>query len=218
MTDSTSISSTDQPATTPYGDGSSWGQLDPNFPPTDQPDVGTPADPADRVNPNLPAYTDLAAAAADAGVTTDTTVDDGRPTFAPGYPVTANRIYRARLYPGRYDGVATVTFRGNVADATQTWVSKGASGRISLYAEVTPTDDTATEIRVAVVPTGKRVPDDGYRIGSVDGTHVYLLTVDGTVDRVAYDQARAARKAERAAQRATDLGWDDGDDREDGWI
>lgn len=133
---------------------------------------------------------------------TDPTTDTEGPTFAAGYPQTDARIFRARLYPGRFDGVATVTFRGTVADATRCWIERGSSGRLSVYGEVTPTEDTATEIRLAVVPTGKRVPDGGLRLGGGSGQQVYLLSVDSTVDRAAHDEARAARKAERAAARA----------------
>jgi hypothetical protein len=153
-----------------------------------------------------------------AGITYADEVGDDRPRFTPGYPVSDARIYRSRLHVNSSNGVATVTFRGVVIDATRAWIERGSTGRLSLYCEVIPTDDTATEVRVAVVPTGKRVPDviDGgptLRLGSVGGQHVYLLSVDGTIDRAAYDEARAARAAERAARRVqrTDLVDVDGD-------
>lgn len=160
--------------------------------------------------PTADIHATLAAAGVTAVVDPDgevLAVDHAR--FAPGYEVADARIFRARLYPSATDGTATVTFRGTVEDATRCWVTRGRSGRISLYAEVTPTTDTATEIKVAVVPTGKRIPTvDGHagpeptlRLGSVGTEHVYLLSVDSSVDREAYDAERAARKAQRDADR-----------------
>lgn len=133
--------------------------------------------------------------------------------FRPGYtPLVGTRIWRSGLRVQR-DGTATVTFRGNVADATEAWVERSRSGRIDLYCLVNPTDDTATEIRVAVVPTGKRppqMPDEdaevALRLGSVGGQHVYLLSVDGTVDREAFDAAAEARRDERVARRQAAAG------------
>lgn len=128
-----------------------------------------------------------------------TETDTQAEPFAAGYPEAETRVYRRRL-PRSEGGVSTATFRGQIADATTCWVKRGARG-ISLYAEVTPDDTTATEVRVALVPTGKRAPLGGHRLGSVGGMHVYLLSVDGTVDRAAYDAACAAREAERQAER-----------------
>lgn len=132
--------------------------------------------------------------------------DANRVAFKAGYQQMAStRILRGRLYVNREDGTATVTFRGQIGDATtDLWVERGSSGRLSLMAEVEVTEDSATEIRVAVVPTGKRVAavDDAksHRIGSVDGRHVYLLSVDGSADRAAYDAEVARIRDERTAR------------------
>lgn len=135
-------------------------------------------------------------------------VADEREPFTPDYtPMRGRRIWRSKIRVGK-GGVAEVTFAGNVPDATAAWVEPGMrSNGMNLYAEVEPTDDTATTLRLAVVPTGKRPPmnDDetqpALRLGSVGTRHVYLLSVDGTVDRAAYDAERAQRKAEREARR-----------------
>lgn len=166
---------------------------------------------------------------ADSGDADLATDPNERVRFKPGYEVSDARILRGRLRPAE-DGTATVTFRGQVADATRCWVEVGGSGRISLYAEVTPDDTTATEVKVALVPTGKRVPKvgrarlgtvtlPGYgrrshtRIQSGGVTHVYLLAVDGTVDRVQLDADREARRlAREAARQAAYDAQDDADD------
>lgn len=131
-----------------------------------------------------------------------------RPTFEPAYtPTDSIRIQRERLYLD--GGAATVTFRGQVADATACWVDSTSSGRLALFAEVAVDDSTATAITVAVVPTGKRAPaiDEhsrdtaSVRLGSVRGQHVYLLAVDGTVDRAAFEAERATARAQRQAER-----------------
>jgi hypothetical protein len=153
---------------------------------------------------------------------------DTRTRFTPDYvPSEDVRIWRSILRPNS-GGVATVTFAGTLPNDADLWIEQGTSGRLSLYGAIRATDDTATAIRVALVPTGKRTPrlgDDGSdgearRLGSVKGLHAYLLSVDGTVDRAAHDAARAQRKADRAAQRAAlaaaTYGDDDGDDGDDG--
>lgn len=128
--------------------------------------------------------------------------------FVPDYtPVAGLRILRSHLRFGE-GGTATVTFRGQIADATtDVWVERGTSGRMSLYAEVAVDDDTATEIKVASIPTGKRIPADhtgagkAHRLGSVGRYHVYLLSVDGSVDRAQWEADRADARAKREAAR-----------------
>jgi hypothetical protein len=137
--------------------------------------------------------------------TTEQRIEGG---FVPDYsPIAGLRILRSRLRTSE-GGTATVRFRGQIADATtDVWLERGTSGRLSLYAQVDVDDTTATEIKVAVVPTGKRVPAisgdtaRAHRIGSVGGTHVYLLGVDGTVDRAAWEQEIADERAKREAAR-----------------
>lgn len=129
-------------------------------------------------------------------------VEPERERFVPGYAVSDRRILRARLAVSATDGTATVTFRGQVANGLDCWVEQGTSGRLSLYAEVAVDDTTATSITVAVVPTGKRAPDTGARLGSVGGKHVYLLSIDGSVDRAELDADFEARKAAKAEARA----------------
>lgn len=139
-----------------------------------------------------------------------------RVRFRAGYDQSTTRVLRKGL---RVDdqGVATVTFRGTVADVTSAWVEARRGGGVNLFCEVEVTADTATLVQVAVVPTGKRVPalppsmggstEPTLRLGSVGGLHVYLLGVDGTVDRAAYDREQttkaALRRAEVADQVAT---------------
>ncbi len=101
-----------------------------------------------------------------------------RPRFTPNYtPQENTRILRAKLHADD-GGVATVTFRGTL-DGHALWIAgPGMSGRLSVYAEVTRVPDAEpvqTTLKVALVPTGKRVPKIGWRIGSRQGTHVYLL-------------------------------------------
>jgi hypothetical protein len=144
----------------------------------------------------------------------DTTeqVDPGG--FTPDYAVAEGvRIHRAKIYKGS-GGTATVTFRGQIDDATRDLTvraANGGSGRPSIYAEVVTDDSSATTVKVAIVPTGKRVPltadgDRAFRLGTVQRgsrfEHVYLLEVDGTADRAAYDAEQQKRRAARAAKRA----------------
>jgi hypothetical protein len=137
---------------------------------------------------------------------TDQTTDAGTSAFQPGYEPGDARIHRntLRIKP---DGTARVTYRGQILDATSDlWVERSRSGRIKLYAHVVTDETTATEVRVAIVPTGKRVPlipdttQPSLRIGSVGGQHVDLLTVDGSVDRAEYEAAMEARAAQRQAR------------------
>lgn len=122
-----------------------------------------------------------------------------RPKFKPDYEVGTRRIWRTRLRPNE-GGKATVTFRGTVHNALDdVWIADG-----HLFAEVEPTEDTATRLEVAVVPTGKRVPEGpngagthAHRIGSAGRSHFYLLDVDSSVDRAAYDAEQEARRVER---------------------
>lgn len=131
-------------------------------------------------------------------------------TYAPTHPTTDRVIWRSQLRPDRTTGEATVIFRGTVHDATtDLWVERSRGGRVKLFAEVTPTDDTATEVTVALVPTGKATPalTDGsraLRLGSGAGVTVYLMGIDSSIDRAAYETERARREAERAAQRQLD--------------
>lgn len=158
--------------------------------------------------------------------TTDGDTSAERERFTPDYtPSEDVRIWRSILRPNS-GGVATVTFAGTLPNAADLWIEQGTSGRLSLYGAVQATDDTATAIRVALVPTGKRTPLKGdgtdgeaRRLGSVKGLHAYLLGIDGSVDRAAYDAERAQRKADRAAARAAlhaatygDDDYSDGDD------
>lgn len=138
------------------------------------------------------------------GFSADEQVRVVRAPFKPGYPVAEARIYRKGLRVSREDGTATVTFRGQVANALLCFVERTSHG-LSLFAEVVPDETSATAITVAVVPTGKRVPDignsAGVRLGSVGGSHVYLLAVDGSVDRGLFEATEAARAAQRALGR-----------------
>lgn len=119
-----------------------------------------------------------------------------REPFVPNYtPLAGTRILRARLY-GDAGGVATVTFRGTL-DPQALWVERGTSGRLSVYAEVTRSADTDTVLRVALVPTGKRVPEDAQRLGSGKGMHAYLLS--------ALTQPRPAEQDAEPVTAATDL-------------
>lgn len=144
---------------------------------------------------------------------------EGRERFTPDYtPIEGLRVYRSRLRPNE-GGVATVTFRGDLTSATPMWIEQGTSGRPSLYAEVATTDDTATAIRIAMVPTGKRVPMDdtdstAKRIGSVKGLHCYLLSIE-SVDRAEYDAEQDRRKAEREARRQAWMAAQGDDDTDD---
>lgn len=114
-----------------------------------------------------------------------------RQPFKPDYtPLSGVRILRHRLYANE-GGVASATFTGRL-DADAIWVEGGTSGRMSVYAEVTRGDGTEqTTLRVALVPTGKRVPEDARRIGSKRGMHAYLLsaTVAPKPEPVAADDA-----------------------------
>ena len=103
---------------------------------------------------------------------------DDRSRFAPNYtPLASTRILRSRLYADE-GGVATVTFAGTL-EQQALWLEAGGSGRLSVYAEVARALEGAkslqTTLRIAVVPTGKRVPEDASRIGSARGLHAYLL-------------------------------------------
>lgn len=136
-----------------------------------------------------------------------------REPFVPDYePLADTRVYRKRLYPNA-GGVATVTFRG-AADSL--WIERGRSGRLSVYSEVTlPSEDEApleTVLRVAVIPTGKRIPKSGVRLGGANGLHAYLLSRE---TRVPDDMDLAAQAAQDAARiEAEAFGDDDtaGDD------
>ena len=137
--------------------------------------------------------------------------------FTPGYtPISGSRIHRSRLRV-QPDGTATVYFNGQVEDITdgQQAFVLNAGSQINLYAEVAVDDTTMTEVKVAVVPTGKRVPqapggngERAHRIGSVQGptgaSHVYLLSIDGSIDRAAHEAERAARRAEREQRKAAE--------------
>lgn len=124
--------------------------------------------------------------------------------FVPDYtPTPGLRVLRSHLRVGD-GGTATVRFRGQIENAlADCWIERGGSGRLSLYAQVDVDDTTATEIKVAVVPTGKRVPsvdgDRAPRLGSVGGRHVYLLGIDGSVDRAAWEAEIADERAKREA-------------------
>lgn len=91
--------------------------------------------------------------------------------FVPDYLTTEARIHRQRLTPSA-GGLATATFRGSTAGL---WVQRGSSGRLSLFAEVEPSDDVHTEVAIALVPTGKRVPA-GQFLGSAGSIHAYLMS------------------------------------------
>lgn len=125
--------------------------------------------------------------------------------FVAGYDQADARVWRRRLHV-RADGTASVTFRGQIADVTTSWVGGSRRAGTSLFAEVTPDDTSATRVTVAFVPTGKRIPlVDGSpapRLGEAGPRTVYLLAVDGTVDRAAYDAEKQARRDLRAAERA----------------
>lgn len=143
--------------------------------------------------------------------TTDSlgTVEGDVARFEPAYtPIEGTRVLSGRL---RFDagGVAEVTFRGQIlyrpgAPTAAVYVA----GERRLYAEVILDEDTATTVRVAAVPTGKRVPQEAgggaaQRIGmSGPRHHVYLLEVDDAADRAAYDAEVAQRRDERAAEQA----------------
>jgi hypothetical protein len=105
--------------------------------------------------------------------------DAPRQPFTPNYtPLKGTRILRHRLYADE-GGVASATFAGTLK-ADEVWVEGGTSGRLSVYAEVRanqPEDEEPvhTTLRIALVPTGKRVPEDARRIGSKRGLHAYLL-------------------------------------------
>jgi hypothetical protein len=100
-----------------------------------------------------------------------------REPFVPGYtPTQGMRVHRQRLSADE-GGVATATFHGDVRSA---WVQTGATGRMSLYAEVNVLDTDDTTFRVAMVPTGKRVPMNASRIGSAGRMHAYLLETTRT--------------------------------------
>lgn len=127
-----------------------------------------------------------------------------RQPFVANYPQGEARIHRVRLTADE-GGAATVTFKGDL-DATRCWIATGSSGRPSLYAEVTRGDVT-TEVTVAIVPTGKRVPlaHDGspaLRLGQAGRIHVYLISVESKpVD----DLEVAADAADDAARMIGDL-------------
>lgn len=117
--------------------------------------------------------------------TFDDDLDDGAATlvdpaperqpFVAGYDQGDARIFRNRLYADD-GGVATVIFRGTIT--TEPWVEAGSSGRLSVYAEVTPTDTVDTVLQIALVPTGKRVPARGTRLKGGRRTQAYLLAAD----------------------------------------
>lgn len=154
--------------------------------------------------------------AAQAATTSTDGTEAAAPRFTPGYPpVKGLRIHRVPIRV-EDDGTATVTFRGQIDDATtDLWVEQGSSGRPSLYAEVRVDDTTATEVTVAVVPTGKRVPglqgggvgqvSRALRLGSAGRVHIYLLGVDGTADRGAFEARVEAERQARAAARQAAL-------------
>lgn len=143
------------------------------------------------------------------GAELDAATEAGRQPFKAGYEQSeGTRVVRGKIYTGE-DGTATVTFLGQINDATtDLWVQQGTA-RASLYAEVALDDATATEVRLAIVPTGRRVPETGLRLGTIKRgrrvSHVYLLGIDGSIDRAAYEAAREARRAERAAAQAARL-------------
>lgn len=129
---------------------------------------------------------------------------DERPRFVPGYARTDAVIHRVGL---RADsgGVATATFDG-LLDATRCFTATNRRGTVSLYAEVTPDDDRETTVRVAMVPTGKRVPQadtgaESIRLGTEGRIHVYLLAVETNPAGT----AEALEVAERAAAEADAL-------------
>ncbi len=106
-----------------------------------------------------------------------------RAPFTPNYtPLAGTRILRHRLYADE-GGVATATFAGTL-NPDEVWTEGGTSGRMSVYAEVARNrDDSApvqTTLRIALVPTGKRVPEDARRLGSRRGLHAYLLAAEVT--------------------------------------
>lgn len=131
-----------------------------------------------------------------------------RPRFKAGYESSTERILRERINVGA-DGVATVTFMGTVHDATTCWITRGSSGRMSIYGEVGTEGSHATRMRLAVVPTGKRIPlidggTDGpaMRLGSEAGQHVYLLSVEPVSKAQVAAEAAAKRAARKAAEAA----------------
>jgi len=102
---------------------------------------------------------------------------DEKQKFEPGYEVDeGRRIFRQRLRFDAHDGTAKITFRGDL-DATQITID-GTPGRLSAYAEVSTEAGVITEVVLAGVPTGKRVPLNGHRLGQVNGLHVYLISVE----------------------------------------
>lgn len=118
--------------------------------------------------------------------------------------------------PGTFDGTATAFFRGQIPNVLTSFVEVGGSGLPSLYAEVVPDDTSLTSVTVALVPTGKAVPvipnsggDFAVRLDTVrsgrEVFHVYLLSVDGSEDRAAYDAEQAKRAAQREAGRMIGL-------------
>lgn len=102
-----------------------------------------------------------------------------RVRFTPGYPVQAGtRILRSRLYANPSTGVATADFEGTLQG--QPWIEGTRAGGLKLYAEVAVDRDTLTTLHLALVPTGKRVPEAGIRLGGANGTWAYLLGQDVT--------------------------------------
>lgn len=97
-----------------------------------------------------------------------------REPFRVGYDVeTGVRIHRVRLAADRRTGVAEAAFDGQTLGLP--WVERGEDGRAYLYSEVDLDADVATTYRVAMVPTGKRTPRGGTRLGSAGRFHAYLL-------------------------------------------
>lgn len=128
-----------------------------------------------------------------------------RVPFKAGYELEADapRILRGKLVPDA-GGVATVTFGGVPVNGV--WVEANSGSRLSLYAEVDGLDGSVqTVARVAVVPTGKRVPTGAVRLGGNGrGRHAYLLSTE-TVARPVAD----GTDTDTSASDATDTGASD---------
>ena len=93
--------------------------------------------------------------------------------FTPGYEVAERtRILRSRLYADEH-GVATADFEGTVKGLP--WIEATSNRGLKLYAEIITDDTVLSTMRIALVPTGKRVPADAVRLGGANGTHAYLL-------------------------------------------
>lgn len=106
-----------------------------------------------------------------------------RTPFVPGYGVIPNVRIIGTTLQADDDGTATATFRGDL-DATRITVKGSRTRQVPrLYAEVDKGVEVHTEVKVALVPTGKRVPQarDGspaLRLGQAGRVHVYLLSVE----------------------------------------